>query len=87
MYAVIETGGKQYKVEKGDTLSVELLDIAIGKVLKFKDLLNGAEVTAKVESHGKGKKINIFTYKPKKNIRKRQGHRQPFTMLKIEGIK
>ena len=87
MYAVIETGGKQYKVEKGDTLSVELLDVAEGKVVKFKDLLNGAEVSAKVESHGRGKKINIFKYKAKKNVRKRQGHRQPFTMLKIEGIK
>ena len=87
MYAVIETGGKQYKVEAGDNLSVELLEHEVGKVIKFRDLLNGKEVTAKVESHGRGEKLNIFTYKPKKNIRRRMGHRQPFTMLKIEGIK
>ena len=64
MYAIIATGGKQYKVSEGDVINV-------------------AEVTAT----GKGKKINIFTYKAKKNIRKRQGHRQPYTQLKILNIK
>ena len=87
MYAVIETGGKQYKVEKGDEVSVELLDAKIGTVLKFKDLLNKAEVSAKVIEHGKGEKLNIFKYKPKNQVRKRMGHRQPYTLLKIEGIK
>ena len=87
MYAVIETGGKQYKVEKGDKVHVELLDMEVGKTLKFKDLLNGAEVSAKVVEHGKGEKLNIFKYKPKKNYRRRMGHRQPYTLLSIEGIK
>ena len=87
MYAIIETGGKQYRVEKGNRISVELLDAKVGAVLKFTDLLNGAAVTAKVVEHGKGEKLNIFKYKPKKNVRKRMGHRQPYTMLQIEDIK
>jgi len=87
MYAIIETGGKQYKVEKGDKVAVELLDVEVGKTIKFKDLLNGAEVTAKVIEHGRGEKLNIFKYKPKKQIRKRIGHRQPYTLLSIEGVK
>jgi len=86
MYAVIETGGKQYKVEKGTEIEVELLDAKVGAILKFKDLLNKSEVTAKVMEHGKGEKINIFKYKAKKNIRKRQGHRQPYTLLLIQSI-
>ena len=86
MYAIIETGGKQYRVEKGTSLTVELLESAVGAVLKFVDLLNGATVTAKVIEHGKGEKLNIFKYKPKKNIRKRMGHRQPYTMLEITDI-
>ena len=87
MYAIIETGGKQYCVEKGTRVEVELLDAEIGKTLKFVDLLNKSEVTAKVVEHGKGKKINIFKYKPKNNVRKRIGHRQPFTALEILDIK
>jgi len=86
MYAVIETGGKQYRVEKGNSIMVELLDQVVGAVIKFKDILNGAEVTAKVVEHGKGEKLNIFKYKPKKNIRKRMGHRQPYTLLEIQTI-
>jgi len=87
MYAVIETGGKQYRVEQGASIMVELLDATVGAVLKFADILNGATVTAKVVEHGRGEKINIFKYKPKKNVRKRMGHRQPYTMLSIEDIK
>ena len=87
MYAIIETGGKQYRVEQGTTINVELIDQAVGALLKFTDLLNGAIVTAKIMEHGKGEKLNIFKYKPKKNIRKRMGHRQPYTMLLIEDIK
>jgi len=86
-YAVIETGGKQYKVEKGTEIEVELLDQKVGAKMTFKDLLHGKTVTAKVIEHGKGEKINIFKYKAKKNIRKRQGHRQPYTLLVIEEIK
>ena len=87
MYAIIETGGKQYKVSKGDRLEVELLDMEPGKVLTLKDLLDGATVTAKVIEHGKGEKLNIFKYKPKKNVRKRMGHRQPYTLIEITEIK
>jgi len=87
MYAIIETGAKQYKVEKGDKISVELLDAKEGTVLKFTDLLNHAEVSAKVLEHGRGDKIIVFKYKPKKNERKKNGHRQPFTMLEIIDIK
>jgi len=85
-YAVIETGGKQYKVEKGMEVLVELLDLEIGAKVTFKDLLHGKTVTAKVVEHGKGEKLNIFKYKAKKNVRKRMGHRQPFTLIKVEGI-
>jgi len=87
MYAIIETGGKQYKVEKGDHVHVELLDAKEGTALKFTDLLNKAVVTAKVLEHGKGEKLNIFKYKPKKNVRKRMGHRQPYTLIEITDIK
>ena len=87
MYAVIETGGKQYRVENGSEIEVELLDAVVGAVLKFKDLLHGKTVSAKVVEHGRGDKLNIFKYKPKKNYRRRMGHRQPYTLLKIEEIK
>jgi len=87
MYAIIETGGKQYKVEQGNVIEVELLDVEVGKKIEFADLLNGAKVTAKVLEHGKGDKITVFKYKPKKNERKKLGHRQPFTKLSIEEIK
>ena len=87
MYAIIETGGKQYRVEKGDRVEVELLEEEIGKIIKFADLLNKAEVTAKVAEHIQGEKLNIFKYKPKNNVRKRMGHRQKYTVLEITGIK
>ena len=87
MYAIIETGGKQYRVEKDGFVKVELLDVEVGKTVTFTDLLDGATVTAKVIEHGKGIKLNIFKYKPKNNVRKRMGHRQLFTKLQIVDIK
>jgi len=87
IYAVIQSGGKQYRVEKGTELQVELLDAAVGATLKFDDILGGKKVTAKVIEHGRGEKLNIFKYKPKKNVRRRMGHRQPYTLLRIEEIK
>ncbi len=101
MFAIVQTGGKQYKVAEGDVISVEKLDNAIGDKVSLQVLLvsdNGKVVAgnpsvkdavceAEVVSHGKGDKIVVFKYKPKKNERKKQGHRQPFTQLKILSIK
>lgn len=95
MYAIIATGGKQYRVEVGTELDVEKLDAVVGAEVKvqaiavFKDgsmKPNAGTIKAKVLEHGKGDKLDIFTYKPKKNIRKRQGHRQPYTKIKILAI-
>jgi large subunit ribosomal protein L21 len=101
MYAIIETGGKQYKVAEGDSVFVEKLEgnegdnVTLDRVLGvFKDgnftfgtpLLDGATVEAKVEKQGKSKKITVFKYKPKKAYKKKQGHRQPYTRLLIEKI-
>ncbi|WP_206831034.1 50S ribosomal protein L21 [Alicyclobacillus fructus] len=101
MYAIIETGGKQYKVSQGDTIVVEKLDgevgtdIVLDKVLLVQNegkvqvgspYLAGAKVVAKVVEHGRGKKIVVFKYKPKKNYHKKQGHRQPYTKLTVESI-
>ena len=101
MYAVIETGGKQYRVNEGDTLRVEKLDaaegasieldkvllVADGKDVKIgKPTVDGAKVTATVESHGRGKKIEVVKFKRRKNYLRRQGHRQDYTELKITGI-
>ena len=99
MYAIVKAGGKQYKVTEGLIFETELLDAEVNstvelevvlaaddtKVLVGKDAQK-AKVQATVVEHGKGKKINIFTYKAKKNIRKRQGHRQPYTKLKVNSI-
>ncbi len=101
MFAIIETGGKQYNVTEGDIIKVEKLSNAVGDKVKFEVLMisdgkklvagtptvKGAEVTAEVLSHGKGDKIVVSKYKPKKNERKKQGHRQPWTEIKIESIK
>ncbi|HHX49332.1 MAG TPA: 50S ribosomal protein L21 [Clostridiales bacterium] len=100
MYAIVEVGGKQYKVEKDTLVKVELLDAKVGDVVELKVLMisdNGkvfvandvskSKVKAEVVFNGKGPKLNIFTYKPKKNVRKRQGHRQPYTQLKVIEIK
>jgi large subunit ribosomal protein L21 len=100
MYAVIKTGGKQLRVEEGQTIWVEKLNAEEGEVVVFDEVLliggektkvgaplvDGATVTAKVEKQGKSKKIIVFKYKPKKNYRKKQGHRQPYTRLVIEKI-
>ena len=101
MYAIIKTGGKQYRVSEGDVLSVEKLPVAEGEEVVFdqvltvvadgdikigKPVVEGAKVTAKVVEHGKGKKILVFKYKAKSNYRKRQGHRQPYTKVEISKI-
>ena len=100
MYAIIRTGGKQYKVEQGDEILVEKLDAEVGAQVKFEVLMlcseegttigtpvvAGSSVTAEVLEQGKAKKVVVFKYKPKKNIRKKQGHRQPFTKVKITAI-
>ena len=101
MYAVIETGGKQLKVETGMEIYVEKLDVEAGEEVVFDKVcmlggdttkigtpyVDGAKVTCKVEKQGKGKKIRIFKYKSKKgSTRRRQGHRQPDTKLTVEAI-
>jgi large subunit ribosomal protein L21 len=99
MKAIIETGGKQYSVQVGDVIYVEKLDAEEGKKVVFDKVLmangvvgnpciKGASVEGKVVKNGKGKKINIFTYKPNKtSTRKKQGHRQPYTKVEITKIK
>lgn len=101
MYAIIETGGKQYKVQEGDVLFIEKLsseegeNVVFDKVLAVSDgeeltvgtpTVAGASVNAKVLGDGKNKKIIIFKYKPKKGYRRKQGHRQPYTKVQIEKI-
>lgn len=98
MYAVIETGGKQYRVSEGDVIEVEKLAAAAGDKVELPVLFTAdgesvaagkdvaVKVTAEVLGHGKYKKIIVFKYKAKKNVRKKQGHRQAFTRLKIVSI-
>ena len=101
MYAVIETGGKQYRVQEGDVINVEKLNVSAGdditfdKVLLFNDgeklqvgapIVEAAKVFGSVVENGKGEKIIIFKYKAKKDYRKKQGHRQPYTLVKIESL-
>jgi large subunit ribosomal protein L21 len=100
MYAIIETGGKQYKVEEGQVLFIEKLTAGEGEAVTFDKVLfvskdgkittgasvAGATVTGKVEKHGKGEKVIVYKYKAKKNYRRKQGHRQPFTKVVIEKI-
>ena len=101
MYAIIETGGKQYKVTEGDTLFIEKLPVEAGDTVTFDKVLavldgenttfgtpvvEGASVEATVVKNGKGKKIRIFKYNAKKGYRKRQGHRQPYTKVTIGKI-
>ncbi|MCX7885593.1 MAG: 50S ribosomal protein L21 [Caloramator sp.] len=101
MYAVILTGGKQYRVQEGDIIYVEKIAAEVDSTVEIKDVLvvskdgklvvgkptvEGAKVTAKVLKQGKAKKIIVFKYKPKKDYKKKQGHRQPYTQLKIEKI-
>ena len=101
MYAIIATGGKQHKVAVGDTIYVEKLEVADGKKVKFDTLMysdgkkvkvgaplvKGVTVEGKVLKQVKGKKVIVFKYKPKKNIRKKQGHRQKYTAVEITSIK
>ena len=102
MYAVIKTGGKQYKVQAGDTLRVEKLDAEEGKQIKISDVLmlvdgenvtvgtpyiEGSSVSAKVNGHGRGRKINIIKFQRRKHHRKQMGHRQAYTELSILDIK
>lgn len=100
MYAIIETGGKQVKVEEGQAIYIEKLNAEAGETVTFDKVLfvggenvkvgnpvvAGATVTAKVEKQGRQKKIIVFKYKAKKNNRKKQGHRQPYTKVVIEKI-
>ena len=102
MYAIVKTGGKQYKVSEGDVLFIEKLEAEAGQSVVFDQVLavldgdkatfgaptvEGASVDATVVKNGKGKKIRIFKYTPKKGYRKRQGHRQPYTKVQIGAIK
>ncbi|MCD7729292.1 MAG: 50S ribosomal protein L21 [Clostridia bacterium] len=99
MYAIFENGSKQYRVSEGDTLKVEKLNAEVGETVEFpviliadeKGIAVGSEVenkkvTATVVAHGKAKKIIVFKYKAKKNERKKQGHRQPYTEIKVTSI-
>ncbi len=98
MFAVIKSGGKQYKVQQGDTIYVEKLDLKEGATITFDEVLiagskigtpyvKGASVKATVDKHGKQKKIKIIKFNSKKHHMKRQGHRQPYTKLTINTIK
>ena len=101
VYAIVECGGKQYRVAPGEVITVEKLPQAVGEMVELDKVLllggegktvigmpvvDGAKVTAKVLEQDKAKKVLVFHYKAKKNIRKRYGHRQPYTRLRIETI-
>ena len=100
MYAVIETGGKQYKVQEGDKLRVEKLDAQVGDTVTFDKVLflggddvkvgrpcvEGAKVEAKVLEQNKAKKVVVYKFKAKKNYRNKRGHRQPYTFIEIGTI-
>ena len=101
MYAIIVTGGKQYKVENGDVIYIEKLDVNEDETVTFDKVVavggedglkagapyvEGCTVTGKVLKNGKGKKITVFTYKPKKGCSRKLGHRQPYTKVQIETI-
>ena len=102
MYAIIESCGKQYKVAEGDVVFFEKLDVEEGKKVTFENVVlvseegkvqvgspyvKGVKVEGKVVAHGKGKKILVYKMKPKKNYRRMQGHRQPYTKVEITSIK
>ncbi len=99
MYAIIATGGKQYKVSEGDTIYIEKLENEVDSEVTFPVLMlsgdtievgspyvEGASVTGKVVRHGRGKKIVVLKYKSKKNYRRKAGHRQPFTQVEITKV-
>ena len=102
MYAIIVTGGKQYRVQEGDVIFVEKMDVDEGTNVNFDSVLavgnegsvkvgtpvvEGASVEAKVVKNGMGKKLNIITYRPKKGSARHMGHRQPYTKVEITAIK
>ncbi|QFT53464.1 MULTISPECIES: 50S ribosomal protein L21 [Microbulbifer] len=102
MYAVIESGGKQHRVEEGEVLRLEKLEVATGETIDFDKVLmvvdgdtinigapvvDGAKVSAEVVSHGRGEKVRIIKFRRRKHSMKRQGHRQWYTEVKITGIK
>ena len=101
MYAIVKTGGKQYRVSEGDVLRLETLEAGTGDAIEFDQVLmvgegadvkigtplvEGGKVTATVKSHGRGKKVEIIKFRRRKQYLKRQGHRQWFTELEITGI-
>lgn len=101
MYAVLTTGGKQFKVSEGDVIYVEKLNVEVDSTVELTEVLavsngetltvgtpvvEGAKVVAKVVAQGKAKKITVFKYKAKKDYRRKNGHRQPYTKLVIEKI-
>ena len=95
MYAVVISGGKQFKVSVGDEIEVEKLGNAVGDKVELASIIKvdgdsisteAGSVQAEVLAHGKNKKITVYKYKAKKNSRKKQGHRQPFTRIKILSI-
>ena len=100
MYAIIKTGGKQYRVSEGDVLNIEKLDVEAGATVTFDEVVlvggektvigapfvSGATVVAEVEKQGKQKKVVTFKYKPKKHSHRKQGHRQPYTKVIIKEI-
>ncbi len=101
MYAIIKTGGKQYKVSEGDLVRVEKLAYEVGETVDFDQVLlvsndgelkvgsplvEGAKVSATVEDQNKDKKVVVYKFKPKKQYRKKHGHRQPYTLVKINSI-
>ena len=101
MYAIIETGGKQYKVDAGDTLFIEKLNVEADEAVTFDKVVAvctdaglsagapyvaGATVSAKVLKNGKAKKVTVMTYKAKKNEKRKMGHRQPYTKVEITAI-
>lgn len=100
MYAIVETGGKQFKVAEGDTIVVEKLSAEVGEQVTLDKVfmiggesvkvgaptVAGASVVTKVVAHGRAKKIVVFKYKAKKNYHKKQGHRQAYTKLLVESI-
>lgn len=101
MHAIIETGGKQYRVTEGDTIYIEKLNVEAGETVTFdrvlsvtdgdkltfgKPTVDGAKVIASVDKNGKQKKVVVYKMKPKKNYRRKQGHRQPYTKVTITNI-
>jgi large subunit ribosomal protein L21 len=99
--AIIKTGGKQYRVVVGDKLRIEKLETAVGSPVEFDEVLyvgtgdaakigtpivEGAKVSAQVKSHGRGKKLIVYKFRRRKNYRRKNGHRQPFTEIEITGI-